>query len=399
MEHPVGLVARAGHLDDLPVGEDLAHGHLILRERPGLVGADDGDASERLDRGQAADEHLPPDHPLCRQRERDRDHGRQRLGHDGDGERRAEEQHVQERFAAEQAEADDDDHENERRSRQQHSDPVEAQLQRGLAPLDRLQHPCDGAELGLHSGGDDDAATLAVRDGRSGVDHVRAVAELQLLTDEGGGLLLHRKRLAGQCRLLDLEGDDFAQARIRRRPVARAQQNDVARHELARRDVVFLPVPHHRSVRRRQLPERLDRPFGAVLLHESQHGREDDDDGDDHGFRRVPEHRRQAHRHEQDQDQDVLELGEQDLPRRDHVGGLQLVGAVGGQPPRGLLVAQARTGRGFELGRDIGDVHQVPGFRLTRAANGALRRDYRGEWSDQTPPKVGCTSFVGLSHP
>jgi hypothetical protein len=279
--------------------------------------------------------------------------------------------------------------EYERRSRQQHPDPVEAQLQRGLAPLDRLQHPCDAAELGLHPGGDDDAATLPIGDGRSGVDHARAVAELLHLTGEGGGLLLHRQRLPRQSRLLDLERDDVAQARIRGRPVAGAQQDDVARHELARRDVILLSVPRYRCVRRRHLAERLDRPFGAVLLHEAQHGGEDDDDGDDHGFRHVPEHRREAHRHEQDQDQHVLELGEQDLPRRDHVRRLQLVGAVSGQPLRGLLAAQARVGRGLETGRDLGDTQPMPGIRLGRVAGGALRREYGSGWSDHAPPKVG----------
>src|SRR3712207_8222072 len=40
-------------------------------------------------------------HPLRRERERDRDHGRKRLGNDGDRERDAEEEHVEERRSEE----------------------------------------------------------------------------------------------------------------------------------------------------------------------------------------------------------------------------------------------------------------------------------------------------------
>ena len=82
------------------------------------------------DRGQAPDQRVSLDHPLRGQRQRDRDHGRQRLGDDGDGQRCAEEQHLEERLAAEQAQADDDEHDRRaRRAPACSADLVEAQLQ------------------------------------------------------------------------------------------------------------------------------------------------------------------------------------------------------------------------------------------------------------------------------
>ena len=59
--------------------------------------------------------------------------------------------------AAQQAEADDDGHDDDQRRAQRPPDLVEVLLQGRFGALDRLQHPRDFAELGLHAGGDDDA--------------------------------------------------------------------------------------------------------------------------------------------------------------------------------------------------------------------------------------------------
>jgi hypothetical protein len=100
------------------------------------------------------------------------------------------------------------------------------------------------------------------------------------------------------------------------------QQDEVARNELARRDVQLLPVAHGRRGRRRHPFQRFDRPLGTVFLDEAQHGREQDDHGDDDRLGGVPERERQPDRDDQDQDQDVLELLEQEPPGRDALGGL-----------------------------------------------------------------------------
>ena len=59
---PDRLVAAAGDVVEPSAGMDFLHGHLILRERAGLVRANDGGAAERLDGGQLADDRLPPRH-------------------------------------------------------------------------------------------------------------------------------------------------------------------------------------------------------------------------------------------------------------------------------------------------------------------------------------------------
>lgn len=61
--------------------------HFVLRHRPGFIGANNGRAAERLNRGQLPDDRLLPDHPLHAERQSDRDNGRQpfRYGSDGKG--------------------------------------------------------------------------------------------------------------------------------------------------------------------------------------------------------------------------------------------------------------------------------------------------------------------------
>ncbi len=99
-----------------------------------------------------------------------------------------------------------------------------------------------------------------------------------------------------------------------------------------------------------------------------RHDREEDDDRDDDRLQAVAQEGGEGRGAEQDEDEDVLELGEEDRPGRDPLRGPQLVGPVLRQPPRRLLGAQAAAGvhaeplqhfRGFEPVW-IGHAHALP---------------------------------------
>ena len=77
--------------------------------------------------------------------------------------------------------------------------------------------------------------------------------------------------------------------------------------------------PEDTSGRRRHLSERLDRPFRTVLLDEPEKDGEHDDDPNDDGLDGITHHRRKADCDEQDDDQDVPELGCEQRPRRREV--------------------------------------------------------------------------------
>ena len=61
-------------------GADLADGHLVGGEGPGLIGADDGGAAQRLHGGEAAHDGVLLGHPPRPQSQAGRDHGRQTYG-------------------------------------------------------------------------------------------------------------------------------------------------------------------------------------------------------------------------------------------------------------------------------------------------------------------------------
>ena len=226
--------------------------------------------------------------------QRDGHHRRQRLRDDGDGQRDAEDEHLDEGLAAQQPQGDDERHDDQGGFGQRLAHPVEVLLQRRLAGLHRLQHAGDLAEFGVHAGGGHHGQPPAIGGHGAGIDQVLAVAERQFPVGQRGGVLLHRDGLAGERGLLDLQVDRLHQACIRRHDVTRAQQNHIARRQVARRDFHFLAVPEDSCGERGHTPQRLDRALGAVFLHKAQQHRKQHDDGDGDGFDAVPERRPRA---------------------------------------------------------------------------------------------------------
>ena len=77
----VGRVARCRSNVDAPAGgDDHAHGHLVPRQRAGLVGGDHGRRAERLDRGEVPHDRVAPRHALHAEREHRGDDRRQPSG-------------------------------------------------------------------------------------------------------------------------------------------------------------------------------------------------------------------------------------------------------------------------------------------------------------------------------
>ena len=89
----LGPVAAAGDVDLARAGHDLLDGHLVLRQRPGLVRANHRRGAERLHRRQPLHDRSLPRHPLHAEGEHHREHRGQPLRDRGDGERDPDEQH------------------------------------------------------------------------------------------------------------------------------------------------------------------------------------------------------------------------------------------------------------------------------------------------------------------
>ena len=97
------FVAGAGHVVEFSAGENLLHGHLVLRERAGLVRADDGGAAERFDGGKFADDRAAFRHARDADGERDGDRRGQSLRDRADREGDRGHEHLDRAFAARDA--------------------------------------------------------------------------------------------------------------------------------------------------------------------------------------------------------------------------------------------------------------------------------------------------------
>ena len=189
------------------------------------------------------------------------------------------------------------------------------------------------------------------------------------------GLLLDRQRLAGQRRLLDLQVDGLDEPRVGRDAVAglragrrrRARARAPARPPLAvaqdgrRRAPPSRAAPRSRA--RRGTPARsraatANSTITAITIASVP----------------WPSADREADRDQQDEDQHVLELLEEQLPRRGALGRLELVRAALVEPPRGLVAAQPGRRVGTQPARDVVELEAVPGVASLKARRVGQRR-------------------------
>ena len=181
---------------------------------------------------------------------------------------------------ANQPEYDDERKRGPRHDREQDRQLVELARERRLLLLDLAQHPRDPTHLGRHPRRRDHHLAPTPRHGRVHVGHVETVPEGHLATGHRLDRLQDRSALTRQRRLLDLQRRGHEQTTVRRDLVARLEDDDVARHELLRRDVHKLAVTPRMSPDDEHLLERGDTLGRLALLvqaqHRIQHGQAED---------------------------------------------------------------------------------------------------------------------------
>ena len=160
-------VAAARDVNSPSVEDDRLHRHFVPSQRPGLVGADDGDRAEGLDGGESADERPHSRHSLHADGEGHRRDGGEPLGHCGNRQRDADFEHVEEVVPAEPAGEHDDGTEREHDPDEGPAEPVELLLERRLATTGLLDHDADLADLRPHAGGGDEEPAPPVGHGRA----------------------------------------------------------------------------------------------------------------------------------------------------------------------------------------------------------------------------------------
>ena len=109
----------------------------------------------------------------------------------------------------------------------------------------------------------------------------------------------------------------------------------------------LLAVADDLGVGRRHLLQRGQRLLGLRLLHHAEDGVEHDDGHDRNRIDDLAQQERHDGRHDQDDDQEVVELVEQQLEEAGARALRQLVGTVSFKARAGLLAAQAQVQMGL----------------------------------------------------
>ena len=229
----LGRVTGAGDLDVASAGQpERGHGHLVLGQGAGLVRADDARGAERLDCGEAAHDGAAASHALHADGERDRHRHGKSLGDHGDHLADGDHEHIREGHPTQQADGEHHAHERDGRDDEVSPEMRDAEFERRVGILGGGGELRDLADLGGEAGGDDDSLAASRGDVRAGIDDVEPFCQ-RSVGGERFGVLGDRERFAGERGLGGLERGGFQQPRIRPDGVARGEEDDIARHEVA----------------------------------------------------------------------------------------------------------------------------------------------------------------------
>ncbi len=229
-------VADAGDRVTVDQVDQLDGGHLVHRERPGLVRVDRRCRSECFDGHEVLDDGVLAGKLLCAARENHLEDGRQRSGdrRDREGDR-GDEQRVG-GLASRQAEREHHDHRRQRRGADPQRHGVQLLRQRRLFLRGAGQHPGDLADLGVGAPRRHDHDPAAVRDRCVHERHVRLVAGSHLDVGEHIDRFRRRCALSRERRFIDVERVRLDDPSVGGHVVASGDQHHVAEDNLLDRD-------------------------------------------------------------------------------------------------------------------------------------------------------------------
>ena len=280
LDFALRLVTAAGDCKQFSARENLAHGHLVFRERAGLVGADDRRAAERFDGGEFADDGFSLRHARHADGQDDRHGGGQPLGNRADRERDGGHEHLDGLFAPR-----DTDDKGGRRQPEDDPQHQPAELrdffgERRGEFRGRGDEPRDVPRFGAVARGPDDGLALTGGDERAGEGEIAAVGE-HGVERERVRVLVDGEGFAGECGFIDLQTFHLHQPQIGGHAVARLEQHHIAGHESLGVDSLRAAIAAHGGLGRDHAGERLDGFPGLGLLEKTENGIEDHDAEDD----------------------------------------------------------------------------------------------------------------------
>ena len=337
-----------------------------LGQRPRLVGGQDRDAAQVLDRGEALDEHAAGGEGVRALREVERDDRGQQLGRQAHRERDGEEQRVEDRAVERHVDDEHGDHENRRDAEDQGAEGTDAALEVVLGRA--LGKPVrDLAVARARPGRRDHGVTGPADDAGAEEDQAVAVVVASGIEIAGARLLGGRRGLAGERRLVDVQVVGVDDPAVGRHDVSRSQVHEVAPHDIVDGDLQLLAVADDSRTQREPRLQGPDCRLRTCLLDEPEDGAHDHDCEDDRGVDLVADDQAHQARADEDEDERARDLGDEDREACAPSSSADRIGTVGAEALGRLCGGQTRSSR------------EVPGRPpcLPAAAVGLMRAGVR----------------------
>ena len=209
-------------------------------------------------------------------------------------------------------------------------------------------HPRQPHTLGDHSAGEQVGRAVAA--GRGGGARVGGLGRRRRRKRvRGRRQLVHRNGFAGQQRFVHGQLALHQQG-VGRDPVAFVQHQQVAAHHVATGDARLRAVAEDQRARRREVAQGFQRALRLALLRQRDADHHEHKGQQQRGFGAVAQQQVDAAGHQQHQEHRLGEHAAHHVPQRARGAAGQQVGAVTGQPGRGVRHAESDRLRAFLRG-------------------------------------------------
>jgi hypothetical protein len=245
---------------------------------------------------------------------------------------------------------DDDDAERRADQRKSLDDPSRLALQVGALGFEGLERLADASERCTAAGRGHLRYPLAPHDHGSR-PHERQVvpAGARGRRDPVPRRLAHRHRFAGEQGFVGGEAHGLEHPRVRGHPVALGEEDDVVAHDVLAGDAHLLSGPDHQRPGAGQVPQRLQRLLGPVLLGKGDAHDDEHEAQQEERLGGLPEDEVQQAAGQEQQEHGLLEHLEGDVEHGALPGLRQLVEALRGLAGDHVLVGEADELTGFDF--------------------------------------------------
>ena len=348
----VGVGAKShGGGQGFRLAQMLHHGHFVLGQGAGFVGADDLGAAQGLHRREPPNHRVAPGHIGDADGQHHGHHRSQALWNGGHRQRHGHHEGGKHAVQGEGTGHHQVKHEDEHADAQHQlgkglAQLIQTALQGGLLLLGLGQDAGDFAHFRIHAGIGDEGLAPSVDHGGAHIAQILPVSQRYLLLTGGQTQSLHHlvdgDAFAGEGGLLDFQAGAFQQTAVGGDAVAGLQDHHVAGNQLIAVKGSLFSVPQHLTGGGGHGLERFNGGLGLALLHHPQHRVQQHHDQDDEHLRQtLLGHEAGDGGHtgcnQQDNQHGVLQLGQEPLQKGGLFPVLQLVGAEFFKTLPGLL--------------------------------------------------------------